>query len=271
VIKKLAKIVTFCLCISQGYAQLPSSAFTTPSSLSKGGIIATSTGPGSIFLNHSGLSNINSFGVSLSVERRFGLSDLNSINFSVAKRLDDNSVISFGVGSYGLDALNQQLFLISFARKLSQKLDLSVAFDLGRIDADEFGTKNQFTVEVGSQFKLTNEISLGLIVKNPVSGSINERLNTGSLIALGTSFRLDQKVSLYVDVLRNDWDRWDVRAGLSYELHERIQFGLGTSTGTNTINFGFRINIQDSLSLDFATYRHRTLGLTPSIGLVYDK
>ena len=269
--KKLAKLITFCFCVSQGFAQLPSTTFTTASSLSKGGIIATSAGAGSIFLNHSGLSSIHSFSLSVSAERRFGLSDLNSINFSAAKRLDENSVIAVGVGSYGLDALQQQLFLISYGRSLSEKLELSVAFDLARIDAEEFGSRNQIVVEVGSQYRLNNSISLGLIIKNPISNSINESLNTGSLIALGGIFALDEKVNLYADIIRNDWDRWDVRAGLSYQLHERLELSLGTSSGSNTINFGFRFNIQDNLSVDFAASRHRTLGISPSIGVVFDK
>ncbi len=262
----------FCfIYLSQGFAQLPSSLFLPSHSLSKGAIVATSGGPGSVFLNHAGLTEIHSFSVSLSSEQRFGLSELNSINFSVAKRVDKSSVIAFGIGSYGLDELKQQLLLVSYARSLSPDFDLSVAFDLGRIDAKEFGSTNQLSVEIGAQYKINQGINLGLIVKNPISSNINETLNTGSLIALGAEFILDKKVSIYTDVLRTDWDQWDLRSGLSYDLHERLQFNLGFSTGRNTVNFGFRINLQNSILLDVAVARHRTLGLTPSLGLVYEK
>jgi hypothetical protein len=270
VIKKLTFL--FCLfALSQGFAQLPSSIFLPTHSLSKGAVISTSQGPGSVFLNHAGLTEINSLSVSLSSEQRFGLSELNSINFSAAKRIDERSVIAFGIGSYGLDDLKQQLLMISYARSLSPNFDLSVAFDLGRIDAKEFGNTNQFSVEIGAQYNISKSINLGLIVKNPVSSTINNSLNTGALIALGAEFNLDKKVSLYTDVLRTDWDQWDLRSGLSYDLHERLQFNLGFSTGRNTVNFGFRINLKDSFMLDVAVSRHRTLGLTPSVGLVYEK
>lgn len=269
-IKKLT-FFFFLFYLTQGFAQLPSSVFLPSSSLSKGAIVSTSEGPGSVFLNHAGLTDVNSFGLSLSSEQRFGLSELNSINFSVAKRIDKNSVIAFGIGSYGLDELKQQLFVLSYARSLSTDFDLSVAFDLGRIDAQEFGSTNQLSAEIGAQYKISKDINIGLIVKNPVSSNINESLNTGSLIALGAEFSLDDKVSVYTDIIRTDWDQWDLRGGLSYDLHERLQFNLGFSSGRNTVNFGFRIKLQNNLLLDVAVARHRTLGLTPAVGLVYEK
>jgi len=267
------KILTFLFCIislSQGYAQLPSSPFLPSNSLSRGGIVSTSQGPASVFINHAGLTDVNSFGVSLSSEQRFGLSELASITFSAAKRIDKNGVIAFGVGSYGLDELKQQLLVMSYARSLSPVLKLSVAFDLGRIDAQEFGTRDQFSAEIGAQYQLNKDVNIGLIVKNPISSN-NTDLNTGSLIALGAEFKLDEKVAIYTDALLTNGNRWDLIGGLAYDLHKRLQFNLGISTSKNTINFGFRVNLQDSLLLDVAVSRHRDLGLTPSVGLIYDK
>jgi len=233
--------------------------------------LTSSSGAESVFLNQAGLLDINNFGVSLSSEQRFGIADLRTVLASVAFRIDNNSVIGLGIGSYGLSDLKQQLLTLSYARLLSESLSLAVAFDIARIDAKEFGAKNIVGIEIGSKYLFSKTITLGLSIKNPISGSVNEGLDNGSQIALGTEAALDDKVSLFADVIRTDWDIWDVRSGISYQMQKRLQFALGFSTGRSTVHFGFRIGLQDNIKLHTAMHRHAALGLTPSIGLDFNR
>jgi len=129
--------------------------FYSGASIGKGFTNTTEIGVHSLLGNQSGLKTIDNFGVILSSEQRFGIRDLNIISIGIVKRIDEHGVVGLMLGSFGLDALKQQILVLNYSREMTKKWDLAVAFDLFRIDASEFGAINKFSFQIGSSFEFS--------------------------------------------------------------------------------------------------------------------
>jgi len=251
-------------------AQQHTDLFYSGSSIGKGFTNTTDAGVNSLLGNQSGLKSIDNFGAIISSEQRFGISDLNIISLGIAKRIEERGVIGLMIGSFGLDALKQQMLVLNYSREMSQFWDLSVAFDLFRIDASEFGSTNKFSFQIGSLFSITDGLTVGVHIKNPFSSDIDESTNYGGVYSLGLTYDFDDKVSLSTQLTKVNGVSVNFRNGLSYQLHEKVNFNIGFATNPSTVHFGLGINLSETFRLDGAFYRHESLGLSPALSVTYE-
>lgn len=251
-------------------AQQHSDIFFTGSSIGRGFVNTTESGVLAVQANPAGMTSLNNIGLVLSSEQRFGLSDLQVISLAAAKRIDGSSVIGLTVGSFGLSKLKQQTIALSYARTLSSQLSIAVAFDVFRIDASEFGSSNRFSFQLGGQYQISESITFGLLIKNPVASELNETTQYGSVYSLGFRYRIDDKVQFYSQLSKLENTPWDWRNGLDYSIHESFDLKVGFSSSPSTIHFGVGVRLGKTTRMDAAFYRHETLGLTPALSVVYE-
>lgn len=260
----------FCCSSVQLFAQQHSDLFFTSSSTARGFVNTTESGIYAVQGNPAGMTSLDNFGIILSSEQRFGLSDLQAISIATAKRIDQSSVIGLTIGSFGLSKLKQQLVALSYARQLSRKLSLSLSMDLFRLDANEFGSTNRFSFQLGSCYKVSESIIIGLLIKNPVSSEINDTSQLGSVYSFGFQYIIDDKVQFYSQLSKLHNTPLDWRNGISYSVHEALNLRVGFSSSPSTIHFGVGIRLAKKLNMDAAFYRHETLGLTPVLSVVFE-
>lgn len=251
-------------------AQQHTDLFFSGNSIGKGFTNTTETGVQSLLGNQSGLKSIENFGGILNSEQRFGISELNVISIGLAKRIDEYGVIGLMIGSFGLDALKQQTVVLNYSREMTKLWDLSVAFDVFRIDAAEFGSTNKFSFQIGSLFNVSEKLKIGLHIKNPFSSDIDESTNYGGVYSLGLTYEFDEKVSLSTQLTKVNGASINFRNGLSYQLHEKVDFNIGFATNPSTVHFGVGINLSDAFRLDGSFYRHESLGLSPALSVSYE-
>lgn len=252
------------------FGQQHTDLFYSGSSIAKGFTNTTETGINSLLGNQSGLKSIDNFGAIVSSEQRFGISDLNVISLGIAKRIEEHGVIGLMIGSFGLDALKQQTLVLNYSREMSEVWDLSVAFDVFRIDASEFGSTNKFSFQIGSLFSVADGLKIGMHIKNPFSSDIDESTNYGGVYSLGLTYDFDDKVSLSTQLTIVNGASLNFRNGLSYQLHEKVDFNIGFATNPSTVHFGLGINLSETFRLDGAFYRHESLGLSPALSVSYE-
>lgn len=269
-IKQMIVIFGFILMSIGIFAQQHTDLFYSGTSIGKGFTNTTGLGIQSLLGNQTGLKTINNFGAIISSEQRFGLSDLNVISFGMAKRIDEHGVLGFMVGSFGVDALKQQTLALSYSRELSTIWDLSVAFDVFRIDASEFGSINKFSFQLGSFIQITEGLKLGLLLKNPFATEIDDNTNYGGVFSVGITYILDDKVSFSSQVTKVNGASLNFRNGLSYQLHDKLDFKIGFATNPSTVHFGLGVNLSETFRIDGAFYRHESLGLSPALSVSYE-
>jgi len=252
-------------------AQQHTDLYYSGGSIGQGFTNTTGLGIESLLGNQTGLSTINDFGAIISSEQRFGLSDLNIISFGMAKRIDEHGVLGLMVGSFGVDALKQQTVVINYSRELTEIWDLSIAFDVFRVDASEFGAINKFSFQLGSLIQISDELTLGLLIKNPFSSEIDENTQYGGVYSAGLTFVLDDKVSFSSQLTKVNGASLNFQNGLSYQLHEKLDFKIGFATNPSTVHFGLGLNLSESFRIDGAFYRHESLGLSPAMSVSFEK
>jgi len=59
--------------------------------------------------------------------------------------------------------------------------------------------------------------------------------------------------------------------GLSYQLHEKLDFMIGFATNPSTVHFGLGFNLSENFRMDGAFYRHESLGISPAVSISYEK
>ncbi len=271
IIDQSVYLIICCFLSVQLGAQQHSDIFFTASSIGRGFVNTTDVGVMAIQGNPAGMNTLGNIGVVLSSEQRFGLSELQVVSLAAAKRIDASSVVGLTVGSFGLSKLKQQTIALSYARTLSSKLSLAVAFDVFRIDVAEFGSSNRFSFQLGGQYDISESIKIGVLIKNPVSSELNETTQYGSVYSLGFHYRIDDKVQFYSQLSKLEGTPLDFRNGLAYAAHESFDIKVGFSSSPSTIHFGLGIRLGQSVRMDAAFYRHETLGLTPALSLVFEE
>lgn len=94
--------------------------------------------------------------------------------------------------------------------------------------------------------------------------------NYGGVYSVGLTYDFDEKVSLTSQLTKVNGASLNFRNGLSYQLHEKVDFNLGFATNPSTVHFGLGINLSDAFRLDGAFYQHESLGLSPALSLSYE-
>jgi len=159
---------------------------------------------------------------------RTGVDDLIELAAIAHLALPWKDQVSLGVQHTGIEGYSEQRITFSYARRLFQKLNAAVQFDLNRnsvIEYDDiYGTSWSFSLHA----PLMKELSMSAWVYNPLGDVGN--LDLPSMARFGVLYEPSDKIGLAVEV-EKDW-RHEARfkAGVNYRIHPRfaVRFGVGT-------------------------------------------
>jgi len=227
------------------------------------------TGIHAINNNQAGLARVQNFEALFSTEQRFGIEQLNHSFLAISKRILSDNIFGLFISSYGIDALKQQQISLSYARSMSQRLNIGLAFDLFLIDAKEYGKSNNYTINAGIQYELNDRFLVGLHITNPVKSSVNENSEIVSSYDVGLKYVVTNKVDLYAQVEKVSGYNVSAAFGIDYEIHQMLRLRVGASSAASTIHFGMAIPLSDQINLEGSAYRHPSLGLTPGLSVNY--
>jgi len=255
----------------QSNAQLGTTPILGAKSLSMGNTGAAAEGIQSIYFGQAGLSSIENFAVELSTEQRFTLSDLTLASAALAFRAKNIGVIGVFVSNYGLDEYKEQKIGLSYARKLSEKISIGTQWSYNTIRIDEYGSSNFVGVDIGLAGQITDKISAGIQVSNPLERDIIQDEPIGQLINFGINYTLSQKVSLLSDyrIVSNYSNSFHF--GMDYNIVEPLNLRIGIDTGSSSFHFGLAYNLNQKAAIHGGFSNHQFLGVTPALSLSYAK
>lgn len=159
----------------------------------------------------------------------------------------------------------------TYAMALSPRLGLGMTFNYQQTRfGDIYGVKHHFMGNIGVNYKLNNNVSIGATVQNinrsRVSDFQNERLPTAFI--LGMMYQISDKVLWLIDAEKEITSPLNIKSGLELTAHENFIVRLGVNTYPFQSSFGFGLHIK-KLQIDLAAIWHAQIGLTPSMGIVY--
>lgn len=258
-------VVSFCL---SGWSQngAPPIAGARGAALGQTGL--TFTDAYSIFSNQAGLAYLKSFSGVVQAERRFMLSEIQSLSAGAALPTGSGT-FGLSLNYYGFEDFNEQRIGLAYARKLFPKMSIGAQFLYLNTRIPEYGSTANFTFEVGLLMEIVPQLWAGFHVFSPIRVETvpNEHLPT--ILGLGLTYKPSEKVNINAEVQKDIEFKLRVKVGIEYQAADPFFLRIGAGTEPTLVSFGVGYHIQDNIAIDLASSYHQVLGFTPSIGVAY--
>jgi hypothetical protein len=181
--------------------------------------------------------------------------------------------IGLNIASFGYSAYSETKAGLSYGQRFGDKFSIGMQINyLNTQLTQQYGSNSAITGAVGLIAKLSEELTMGVHLYNPTKSKLadydNERIPT--VMKFGLDYRFSEKVIFIIETEKTTNYKALVRFGVEYQVLEVLYLRGGISTSPTLASFGFGLKLKDfkvALSSSF----HQTLGLTPSISIVYSK
>jgi hypothetical protein len=224
-----------------------------------------------IMNNQAGMALLESPEIAMAYENRFLLKETgnHSAAFAFPTRF---GVIGSSFNYFGYNQYNEMKVGLAYARAFGKYIRIGLQLDYLRTSISEgYGTKNNFTFELGVQSDVTREITLGAYVFNPVRVKMadyaDERIP--AIFRFGMTWHFSDDFFATAEFEKNSfYSRIIIRGGLQYTLREMFVFRTGVSSGLEVFSMGFGFHLR-GLKFDLAATMHQMLGFSPQVSLAY--
>lgn len=221
--------------------------------------------------NQAGLANLESFSAGFFYSNNFMLKTL-SQNSAVIAMPTKSGVFGLSLNYFGYSSFNNKKIGFAFGKKISPNISAGVQLDyVNTYITNNYGSGNFFTFEVGLMAKLTNKITLGAHVFNPlmikISDYQDERMP--AVLNLGMQYKPTEKLRALLEVESDIYNSPIIKAGAEYHPTEMLFILAGISNNPNVWSFGFGLKF-NYFKLEFSSTMHQVLGYSPQFSLVYN-
>jgi hypothetical protein len=183
-----------------------------------------------------------------------------------------SNVFAVSFSQFGKTPFKQEKIGIAYARSIGPKLRFGVQFNrYGIFLSEENKTEHTFGLEIGSQYDITKQFTVGLQVTNPYQTAIRLSAQTyryDSKINVGAFYRVSPQFGWAMEV-ENRFDRHIlVKTGFEYDILNCLVVRAGVAGKPYLLSAGFGFRLKD-IAIDFATSYDQYLGTSPSVSLQY--
>ncbi len=189
---------------------------------------------------------------------RTGVSDLIELSATAHLPLPWKDQIALGIQHTGIDGYSEQRITLSYARRLFQKLNAAIQFDVNRNSVVEYEDLYGTSFSVSLHAPLMKELSMSAWIYNPLGDISN--LDLPSMARFGILYEPSEKIGVAIEA-EKDW-RHELRfkAGVAYRIHPRLGLRLGVSTEPALFHAGISWNILQQMALSGGWRYHSRLG-----------
>lgn len=222
--------------------------------------------------NQAGLGSVKQFGIGLSYENRFGLSELGLSNLNIAIPVKFGT-FGLTVQQFGFEDYSENKFGLAFGKELSSKVNLGGQIDYYHVQVAEAQTQNKsaLAVELGIQVKMTDKFSMGAHIFNLTNAELEGdfKENLPMIMSLGIKYDFTEKVFAVVDVEKNIDLPANLKVGIEYHPIDALYFrgGLNSYDFHFTGGLGVELN---KFNLDLGLSHQTYLGYITQLALSFN-
>lgn len=221
----------------------------------------------SLYSNPAGLAYINSWQATGSVFNRFLLEELKTVSVGVASPLSAGG-IGLKLSSYGFQQYREQQIGLAYGRQLFENFSIGASFDWWATRILEYGKSSSLTIELGMQYEVSKQISMGMHLYNPVRAEIVEGETLPTFIAIGLNYQPATYLVWSASIEQSSHGGTSVKTGLEYMAQEKVWLRCGVQTNPVQWNMGVGYQWKD-WTMNIGMGLQQVLGLQSAIGLVY--
>lgn len=261
-------LVIFGFCISNLMAQKGYFPTNGGTGAGMGNCLVATQGADAMFANVAGLGFIERPTLSLYAERRFLLSALNGLGAGYALPTHSGTFM-VKAQYYGFQAYNEQQLAVGYARKILDKLSIGVQLQYQGFNIENFGSKNMFSFEAGLHYQISNQLTVGVLVINPVQQRIAAEDFLQTVFKTGIAWMPSKILTINAELEKSQLFDIRFKAGLNYKMMDRFFLRTGIMTQPTVYCFGFGFMVTPKFQFDLAANYHLQLGFSPTLGLNY--
>lgn len=226
----------------------------------------------SLSTNPAGIHSVKNTSVAVAYQQHYLGADIQSIAAYAATPIATNSYIGINAQSYGIPELTKlnRLGLV-YTKLIGGVIASSIALNHHRYYIQDYVDDNNFSLDLGLQWLVNEEIRLGVVYKNVnkshfkeyVERSISQDLSLGAYYKMSTALALSFDYTW--DVL---WSLSILHGGFEYSLSDMFFVRGGVSTAPIQYSAGIGVSF-GQFKLDVASSFHPHLGSSPQMALLY--
>jgi hypothetical protein len=220
--------------------------------------------------NQAGLAELKKMKLGFYFENRFLSKELSykALAFALPTK---SGVFGVNYSHFGYSLYSEQKVGLAYAKSFGKRFSAGLQLDyLGTSIADNYGNKSAFTFELGVLAKLTNNVTIGVHLFNPVNAKFNDYNNEKipSVFKLGFSYLFSEKLLFAIETEKNINYNPIFKAGIDYKIISFAYLRLGISNNPTISTFGFGVDYKQ-FTIDFSSSVHQIMGYSPQFSLIY--
>ena len=220
--------------------------------------------------NQGALAGIEKTNIGVYAGRLFMMQELSDYLLAIGMPTSIGNV-GFSYSMFGSKGFRQASMGIAYARRLAQKIDIGVQFNVNSILLDDLGNASVPGIEVGAIFHLSDKFQWGLHAKNPGGKKfgIDQHERFPSVLSMGFGYNMSESFFISTTLIKEQHRILNVRSGFQFNVHKRLQIGIGinSSTGAWWFSSAFRFS---KLTVTVSSSMHTSLGPSPALMLNYE-
>lgn len=213
----------------------------------------------SILNNIGGLSQVSNTSIAFS---QYAVPSFKPFNRMAATLAVPVKVGVAGIGffRFGDELYSEQIITAGYSNKFGLA-SLGIKVNYIQYHAEGFGTSGNVTVSFGGIAEITPRFFVGACIENlnqpKLSSQSDQRVQTDFTVATG--FKLSEKTYAIVELEKNIQDKSIIKAGLEYELHNKItaRTGFNMNPQSAFAGVGFKLS---KFKIDYAFQLQEYLG-----------
>jgi len=221
--------------------------------------------------NQAGIALIDKISFGIYYENRFLINQL-SMKCGAVVMPTKIGVLGASFNHFGYSLYNDMKIGLAYARSFGPYFRIGIQLDYLRTTmGDNYGSKSNITFETGIQSDVTETVTIGAYVFNPVAVKLADYENekVPSIFRFGIGWKVSNNLFITVEAEKNTAvNPIIVRGGIEYSIKEKFFIRGGFSTMQEIFSMGFGMKIK-FLRFDISAVMHQSLGFSPQSDLVF--
>ena len=237
-----------------------------------GGASVASQGLWALQNNPAGMANLDCFSFGLYYENRWLLPET-AYKCGGLALPTKFGCLGLSFYQFGSSKYSENKFGLAYAKDFGRYLQIGLQLDYLLLHVgNEYGNYRAITFEMGLQSQVTDRLTIGAYVFNPVSFRLEQTLNHERLpivMRLGLAYRFTKDFIGECEI-EKDTQREGVslRGGLEYEAAKNLYLRAGVQTNPGILSFGVGYAIR-FVQINVAGQLHNQLGASLQVGMIF--
>ncbi len=237
-----------------------------------GGSSVASQGLWAMQNNPAGMANLEKISLGLFYENRFMLSETayKCGAFALPTKF---GCLGLSFNQFGSSKYNENKFGLAYAKDFGHYLQIGLQLDYLMLKiGNDYGKYSAVTFELGIQSQVTDKLTLGSYIFNPVNFGFEQTLNHEKLpivMRFGMAYMFAKDFIGQCEIEKNtEREGIALRGGLEYEAAKNIYIRAGVQTNPGILSFGLGYTISFA-QINVAAQLHNELGASVQIGMIF--